>query len=67
MQQTYAGTIVPTAKRRSEGEYFVISATVGGEFAAESCTEPDSAAATTVFTTETPIPARDAYSAVSLK
>jgi branched-chain amino acid transport system substrate-binding protein len=67
VQQTYAGTIVPAAKRRSEGEYFVISATVGGEFAAESCTEPDSAAATKVFTAETPIPARDGYSVVSLK
>ena len=67
VQQTYAGTIVPAAKRRSEGEYFVISATVGGEFAAESCSEPDSAAATKVFTAETPIPIRDGYSVVSLR
>jgi branched-chain amino acid transport system substrate-binding protein len=67
VQQTYAGTIVPAAKRRSEGEYFIISATVGGEFAAEACTEPDSAAATAVFKAETPIPARDGYTAVSLK
>ena len=67
VQQTYAGTIVPKAKRRSDGEYFVISSTVGGEFAAESCGEPDSAAATKVFTTETPIPAREGYSVLSLK
>jgi branched-chain amino acid transport system substrate-binding protein len=67
VQQTYAGTIVPSAKRRSDGEYFVISSTVGGEFAAESCSEPDSAAATKVFTAETPIPVRDGYSVVSLR
>jgi branched-chain amino acid transport system substrate-binding protein len=67
VQETYAGTIVPKAKRRSEGEYFVITSTVGGDFAAESCTEPDSAAATKVFAAETPIPARDGYSTVSLR
>jgi branched-chain amino acid transport system substrate-binding protein len=67
VQQTYAGTIVPAAKRRSDGEYFIISSTVGGEFAAESCSEPDSAAATKVFAAETPIPAREGYSVVSLR
>jgi branched-chain amino acid transport system substrate-binding protein len=67
VQETYAGTIVPKAKRKSEGEYFVITSTVGGEYAAESCSEPDSAAATAVFTKETPIPAREGYTPVSLK
>jgi branched-chain amino acid transport system substrate-binding protein len=67
VQQTYAGTIVPAAKRKSDGEYFVITSTVGGEFAAEACTQPDATAATGVFTKETPIPARDGYSVLSLK
>jgi branched-chain amino acid transport system substrate-binding protein len=67
IQQTYAGTIVPKAKRKAEGEYFVITSTVGGEYAAESCSATDSAAATKTFATETPIPARDGYTAVNLK
>ena len=67
VQQTYAGTIVPKAKRKSEGEYFVITSTVGGEYAAEACTETDSAAATATFTKETPIPTRDGYTALNLK
>jgi branched-chain amino acid transport system substrate-binding protein len=67
VQQTYAGTIVAKDQRKSDGEYFVISSTVGGEFAAESCDRPDAVAAAGVFTTETPIPARDGYSVVSLK
>jgi branched-chain amino acid transport system substrate-binding protein len=67
IQQTYAGTIVPKAKRKAEGEYFVITSTVGGEYAAESCSATDSAAATKTFATETPIPARDGYTAVYLK
>ena len=67
VQQTYAGTIVEKSKRRSEGEYFIISSTVGGEFAAEACTATDSAAATKVFTTETPIPNREGYTAISLR
>ena len=67
VQQTYAGTIVAKDKRRSDGEYFIISSTVGGEFAAESCDKPDAVAATKVFTTESPIPTREGYSVVSLK
>jgi branched-chain amino acid transport system substrate-binding protein len=67
VQQTYAGTIVAKDKRRSEGEYFVISSTVGGDFAAESCDAVDAQAATKVFASETPIPSRQGYSAVSLK
>jgi branched-chain amino acid transport system substrate-binding protein len=67
VQQTYAGTIVPKAKRKSEGEYFVITSSVGGEYAAEACTEPDSAAATATFLKETPVPVREGYTPVNLK
>jgi hypothetical protein len=67
VQQTYAGTIVEKSKRRSEGEYFIISSTVGGEYAAESCDTTDSLAATKIFTTETPIPARQGYTPIDLK
>jgi branched-chain amino acid transport system substrate-binding protein len=67
VQQTYAGTIVPKAKRKSEGEYFVITSTVGGEYAAETCSEADSAAATAIFTKETPVPAREGYTPQNLK
>ena len=66
IQQTYAGEIVDKSKRRSPKEYFTISSTVGGEFAAESCSNPDSAAATKIFASQT-IPARDGYTAMSLK
>jgi ABC-type branched-subunit amino acid transport system substrate-binding protein len=67
VQETYAGTIVAKNKRKSEGEYFVISNAVGGDYAAESCSEPDSAAATKIFATETPIPARQGYTPLNLK
>lgn len=67
VQQTYAGTIVEKSKRRSENEYFVISSTVGGDYAAESCSTPDATAATKVFQTETPIAGREGYTAVNLK
>jgi branched-chain amino acid transport system substrate-binding protein len=67
IQQTYAGTIVPKAKRKSEGEYFIITSSVGGEYAAESCSATDSAAATKTFATETPIPTRDGYTPLNLK
>ena len=66
VQQTYAGTIVAKSKRRSPGEYFVISETVGGDYAAESCDTTDSQKATAVFAGET-IGARDGYTAVSLR
>jgi branched-chain amino acid transport system substrate-binding protein len=42
IQQTYAGEIVAKGKRRSEDEFFVISSTVGGDFAAGPCSNPDS-------------------------
>jgi branched-chain amino acid transport system substrate-binding protein len=67
VQETYAGTIVPKAKRKSEGEYFVITNRVGGDYAAEACSAPDSAAATKTFATETPIPARQGYTPLNLK
>jgi branched-chain amino acid transport system substrate-binding protein len=67
VQQTYAGTIVEKSKRKSEGEYFVISSTVGGDYAAESCDTVDATAAAKVFAAESPIPAREAYTAQSLK
>jgi branched-chain amino acid transport system substrate-binding protein len=67
VQETFAGTIVPKAKRASEGEYFVITNRVGGDYAAESCSEPDSAAATKTFATETPVPARPGYTPLNLK
>ena len=66
VQQTYAGTIVEKSKRKSPGEYFVISETVGGDYAAESCDTTDSQKATAVFASET-IGTRDGYTAVSLK
>jgi branched-chain amino acid transport system substrate-binding protein len=49
IQQTYSGVIVDKSKRRSPGEHFLISSTVGGEFAAGPCSNPDSAAATKIF------------------
>ncbi|MDB5070552.1 MAG: amino acid/amide transporter substrate-binding protein family [Candidatus Eremiobacteraeota bacterium] len=66
IQQTYAGVIVPKAKRRTEGEYFTIGATVGGEFAAEACSNPDSTAAEKIITSEKVGP-REGYTVVSLK
>jgi branched-chain amino acid transport system substrate-binding protein len=67
VQQTYAATIVPKAKRRSELEYFIITSTVGGDFAAESCSTPDASAAAKIFANETPIPTREGYTALNLK
>jgi branched-chain amino acid transport system substrate-binding protein len=65
VQETYAGTIVEKSKRKSEGEYFVITSRVGGEFAAESCANPDSAKATSIFAAEK-IPSREGYTPVKL-
>jgi hypothetical protein len=58
--------IVDKSKRRTPKEYFTIGSTVGGEYAAESCSNPDSAAASKIFASEK-IPARDGYTVVSLK
>jgi branched-chain amino acid transport system substrate-binding protein len=66
IQQTYAGVIVAKEKRRTPGEFFTIGATVGGEFAAESCSNPDSEAASKIITSEK-IGPREGYTVVSLK
>jgi len=66
VQQTYAGMIVPKNKRKVEGEYFTIASTVGGEYAAESCSNPDSAAAEKIITSEK-IGPREGYTVVSTK
>jgi branched-chain amino acid transport system substrate-binding protein len=66
IQQTYAGVIVPKNKRTAEGEYFAIAATVGGEYAAEACSNPDSTAAEKIITSEK-IGPREGYNVVSLK
>jgi branched-chain amino acid transport system substrate-binding protein len=59
VQQTYAGVIVPKNKRRSPDEYFAIASSVGGEFAAESCSNPDSTAATKIFDSQKIAPRAD--------
>ena len=66
IQQTYAGVIVEKSKRRTPTEYFTISNTVGGEYAAESCSNPDSVAAEKIITSEK-IGPREGYTVVSLK
>jgi branched-chain amino acid transport system substrate-binding protein len=66
VQQTYAGVIVPKSKRKVEGEYFTIGATVGGEYAAEACSNPDSTAAEKIITSEKVGP-REGYTVVSTK
>jgi branched-chain amino acid transport system substrate-binding protein len=65
IQQTYAGQIVEKSKRKAEGEYFVIASTVGGEFAAESCSNPDSTAAEKIITSEKVGP-REGYTVVKV-
>jgi branched-chain amino acid transport system substrate-binding protein len=66
VQETFAGTIVEKSKRKSEGEYFVISSEVGGDFAAESCANPDSTKASEIFNREQP-PVRENYTPIGLK
>ena len=66
IQQVYAGTIVDKSKRRSPGEHFLISSTVGGEFAAGPCSNPDSEAAAKIFSSQK-IGPREGYTAVNLK
>jgi len=66
VQQTYAGEMVPKSKRRSETEFFRIASTVGGDFAAGSCSNPDSTKASATFASEK-IPARADYTAVKTK
>ncbi len=57
IQQTYAGMIVAKNKRRAPNEFFTIASTVGGEFAAEPCSNPDSTAADKIITAEKPVKA----------
>jgi len=57
VQETYAGVIVPKSKRRSTDEYFVIGSAVGGDFAAESSSNPDSTKAAAIIGSQK-IPAR---------
>ncbi|MBV8750113.1 MAG: hypothetical protein JO103_10410, partial [Candidatus Eremiobacteraeota bacterium] len=66
VQQTYAGMIVVKNKRRSENEYFTIASTVGGDYAAENCSNPDSAAAAKTIGSEK-IGPREGYTVVSTK
>ena len=66
VQETYAGIILPKSKRKSEQEYFAIHDTVGGAFAAGSCSTADSAAAHKIISTQN-IPTREGYTAVNVK
>jgi branched-chain amino acid transport system substrate-binding protein len=66
IQQSYAGEIVPKSKRRSETEFFVIASSVGGDFAAGSCSNPDSTKASAIFASEQ-VEARSDYTAVKLR
>jgi branched-chain amino acid transport system substrate-binding protein len=65
VQNTYAGEIVAKSKRRSETEFFEIASSVGGDFAAGDCSNPDSTKAAAIFSSET-ITARADYTAVKL-
>lgn len=65
VQQTYAGMIVAKDKRRSPNEFFKIASTVGGDFAAETCANPDSTAAAKIITSEKVGP-REGYTAQKL-
>ncbi|GAC1563985.1 MAG: ABC transporter substrate-binding protein [Vulcanimicrobiaceae bacterium] len=66
VQQTYAGEIVAKSKRRSETEFFRIASAVGGDYAAGSCSNPDSEKASAIFASEK-VPARADYTAVKLR
>ena len=66
IQNTYSGEIVAKKKRKSEGEFFVISSSVGGDFAAGPCSNPDSEAAAKIFSGQT-IGKRSDYVEKSLK
>jgi len=65
VQNTYAGEIVAKSKRRSETEFFEIASSVGGDFAAGDCSNPDSTKAAAIFSSETITPRAD-YTAVKL-
>ncbi len=65
VQETYAGEIVAKSKRRSEQEYFKIANAVGGEYAAEPCSNSDSTAAEKIITSQT-IKPRENYTPVKV-
>ena len=65
IQGAYAGRIVAKNQRRASDEYFDIASRVGGEFAAESCANPDSTAAANIFKSQN-IPNREGYSVVKV-
>jgi hypothetical protein len=58
--------MLPRAKRRAPEEYFRIVAADGGDFAAGSCDDPDSAKAAAIIGSEK-TPPRDGYSAVRVR
>jgi branched-chain amino acid transport system substrate-binding protein len=66
VQQTYAGVIAAKNKRRSAEEYFTIASTVGGDFAAGPCSNPDSMKAEAIITSQKIGPRAD-YTPVKLK
>jgi branched-chain amino acid transport system substrate-binding protein len=66
IQNTYAGEIVARNKRRSAEEFFVIASSVGGEFAAGPCSNPDSTKAEQIITSQK-VPARADYTPVKTK
>lgn len=66
VQETYAGILLPKRKRKTETEFFAIHSRVGGDFAAGPCSNPDSAAAHRVISSQK-IPAREGYKPVNLK
>jgi branched-chain amino acid transport system substrate-binding protein len=66
VQQSYAGEIVAKNKRRSEQEFFTIAYSVGGDFAAETCANPDSTKAEQIISSQK-VPARADYSPVKVR
>jgi branched-chain amino acid transport system substrate-binding protein len=66
VQQSYAGEIVSKSKRRSEQEYFNIAYSVGGDFAAETCANPDSTKAQQIIASQK-LPARADYTPVKVR
>jgi hypothetical protein len=65
VQQTYAAAILPKVRRPGPDQYFGVISSVGGDFAAESCANPDSTAATTIFNSEK-IPVRADYTVLKV-
>jgi len=66
VQETYCAEMLPRAKRRDPNEYFRIVSAVGGEFAAGTCSDPDSAKAAAIIGAET-VPARAGYEPIRIR